>query len=40
VVVSPPIFWSGHKQSFMDSLQLKMQKLSQQINIAESTDKY
>jgi 1-acyl-sn-glycerol-3-phosphate acyltransferase len=40
VVISPPVFWGGHKQSFMDSLQLKMQKLSQQINIAESTDKY
>jgi 1-acyl-sn-glycerol-3-phosphate acyltransferase len=40
VVISQPIFWGGHKQSFMDALQLQMQELSQQINITEVVDKY
>jgi 1-acyl-sn-glycerol-3-phosphate acyltransferase len=40
VVISKPIFWGGHKQNFMNLLQLKMQELSQQINIIKSSDKY
>jgi 1-acyl-sn-glycerol-3-phosphate acyltransferase len=38
VAIGVPIFWSGSKQIFMDSLQLTIQALSEQINITTSHD--
>jgi 1-acyl-sn-glycerol-3-phosphate acyltransferase len=38
VAIGAPIFWSGSKQVFMDSLQLRIQALSEQINITVADD--
>lgn len=38
VAIGAPIFWSGSKQIFMASLQLKIQQLSEQINITIADD--